>query len=128
VSVCDVSSDSTDNVFATSSAFGVIADVIALAAMGACVGGGSFAARSLVCRGSGLLSKLELTLALLLGDVIRNAAGTTLACENVGEGNEGRTIGARTGCKVSGLPFCDLLVGLSVGLVLIFMVGISTGR
>jgi hypothetical protein len=109
VSVCVVSSDNTDNVFATSSAFGVVTDMAVDVAVRACTGCESFAARTLVCRGNGLLSRLELTLALLLGDVIRNAAGTTLACENVGEGNEGRiglvySAGAGTGCEVSGLP------------------------
>jgi hypothetical protein len=132
VSVCVVSSDNTDNVFATSSAFSAVKGVVVGAAAGACVGCKSFAARSLVRRGSGLLSRLELTLTLLLGDVIRNAAGTTLAWENVGEGNEGRikptySAGEETGCEVSGLPWCDLLVGLSIDSVLTFMVGISTG-
>ena len=119
-----MSSASTDSVVATSLslcavAFEKVCDDCALSA-----------ARSLACNGCGLLSSVALTLALLFGPVMRRAAGTmaVLACDNVGEGNEGRTrpvgaAGTNVGCEVSdvgvvcGLPCCVLLAtSLSAGL------------
>ena len=106
-----VSSDKTDSVVAVSFSFCV-------AALGeACDDFKSSATRSLVCNGSGLLSRVALTLALLFGPVMRRAAGTmaVLACDNVGEGKEGRTgslgaAGIDAGCEVPGLPWCGFLV------------------
>ena len=100
-----VSSANTDSVVAISFSFCVAASEEA------CEDIKSSATRSLACNGSGLLSRVALTLALLFGPVMRKAAGTmaVLACDNVGEGKEGRTgtagaAGTKAGCEVSGLP------------------------
>ena len=119
-----VSSDNTDSVVALS------LSLAAFAFENVCVGCMFSATRSLACNGCGLLSRVALTLALLFGPVMRRAAGTmaVLACDNVGEGNEGRTrpvgaAGTNVGCEVSdvgvvcGLPCCVLLAtSLSAGL------------
>jgi hypothetical protein len=106
-----MSSDSTDSVVAVSFSFCVAASVEA------CDDFKSSATRSLVCNGSGLLSRVALTLALLFGPVMRRAAGTmaVLACDNVGEGKEGRTgtagaAGINAGFEISGLPWSGFLV------------------
>lgn len=105
-----MSSDNTDSVVATSLSLGVI---VFEKVCGECT---SSATRSLACIGSGFLSRVALTLALLFGPVMRKAAGTmaVLACDNVGEGKEGRAkpagaAGANAGWEVSaGCAFSKL--------------------